>query len=148
LGAHVGRYLRRFFHPVLALIEAHQADPEMGEFVLPLAKAFGRLQQATAWLAEQGLRDPEEAGAAASDYLRLFGLVAFAYMWCRMAKAALAKLAAGGTADGAGDERSFYEAKLATARFFMARLLPEASTLFATLMAGKKPLMELAEAAF
>ncbi|HUI18505.1 MAG TPA: acyl-CoA dehydrogenase C-terminal domain-containing protein [Alphaproteobacteria bacterium] len=143
LGAHVGRYLRRFFHPVLALIEAHQTDPQMGEFVLPLAKAFGRLQQATAWLAEQGLRDPEEAGAAASDYLRLFGLVALAYMWCRMAKAALAKLAG-----GAGDEHAFYEAKLATARFFMARLLPEANALFATLMAGKKPLMELAEAAF
>ena len=142
LGSHFGRSLRRFFHPVLAFIEARQADAAMGEFVLPLAKAFGRLQQATAWLAEQGLRDPEEAGAAASNYLRLFGLVAFAYMWCRMAEVARAKLA------GAGDERPFYEAKLATARFFMARLLPEAGMRFTAIMAGKKPLMALAEAAF
>src|SRR5208282_4892217 len=143
LGSHLGRSLRRFFHPVLGLIEAHQGDAKMAEFVLPLAKAFGRLQQATAWLAEQGLRDPEEAGAAASDYLRLFGLVALGYMWCRMAKTAFDKLAESGT-----EERSFYEAKLATARFFMARLLPQTGTLFATLMAGKKPLMEMAEAAF
>ncbi|MGO8867352.1 MAG: acyl-CoA dehydrogenase C-terminal domain-containing protein [Alphaproteobacteria bacterium] len=143
LGSHLGRSLRRFFHPVLGLIEAHQADAKMAEFVLPLAKAFGRLQQATAWLAEQGLRDPEEAGAAASDYLRLFALVALGYMWCRMAKTALQKLADGGT-----EERHFYEAKLATGRFFMARLLPQTGTLFATLMAGKKPLMALAEAAF
>ncbi|HKO10106.1 MAG TPA: acyl-CoA dehydrogenase C-terminal domain-containing protein [Alphaproteobacteria bacterium] len=143
LGSHLGRSLRRFFHPVLGLIEAHQGDAKMAEFVLPLAKAFGRLQQATAWLAEQGLRDPEEAGAAASDYLRLFGLVALGYMWCRMAKTAFDKLAESGT-----EERSFYEAKLATARFFMARLLPQTGTLFATLMAGKKSLMALAEAAF
>jgi len=143
LPAHMGRSLRRFFHPVLAFIERHQADPRMGELVLPLAKAVGRLQQATAWLAEQGLRDAEEAGAAASDYLRLFGLVALGYMWGRMAEAASAKIAQGG-----GGEREFYAAKLATARFFVARLLPQTGTLFSALMSGKKPLMELAEAAF
>jgi alkylation response protein AidB-like acyl-CoA dehydrogenase len=143
LGSHAGRLLRRFFHPVLAFVEAHQADPKMTEFAIPLAKALGRLQQATAWLAEQGLRDAEEAGAGAADYLRLFGLVTLGYMWCRIAKVALAKLANDGT-----DEKDFYEAKLATARFFMARLLPQTGTLFATLMAGKKPLMEMAEAAF
>ena len=143
LPAHMGRTLRRFFYPVLAFIERHQADPQMGELALPLAKAFGRLQQATAWLAEQGLRDPEEAGAAASDYLRLFGLVALGYMWGRMAEVASAKLAQGG-----GGEREFYAAKLATARFFMARILPQTGTLFSALMSGKKPLMELAEAAF
>ncbi len=143
LPSHMGRSLRRFFQPVIAFNEAHQSDPKLAEFVLPLAKALGRLQQATAWVAEQGLRDPEEAGAAASDYLKLFGLTALGYMWALMAKTALARLAA-----GAGDDEAFYVAKLATARFFMARLLPQSGTLFATLMAGKKPVMELAEAAF
>jgi alkylation response protein AidB-like acyl-CoA dehydrogenase len=143
LGSHVGRLLRRFFHPILGFIEANQADPEMAEFVFPLAKAFGRLQQATAWLAEQGLRDPEEAGAAASDYLKLFGLVALGFMWAKMVKVSLAKLA-----DGSADEGDFYRAKLSTARFFMTRLLPQTGTCFSTLMAGKKPLMEMAEAAF
>jgi alkylation response protein AidB-like acyl-CoA dehydrogenase len=143
LGSHMGRLLRRFFHPMLALIEAKQADPKMAEFVLPLAKAFGRLQQATAWLAEQGLRDAEEAGAGASDYLRLFALVALGYMWARMAEVSLGKLAA-----AEQGEREFYEAKLATARFFMARVLPQTGTLFSTLMSGKKSLMALAEAAF
>ncbi len=143
LGQHVGRLLRRFFHPALAFVEAHQADSAMAEFILPFAKALGRLQQATAWLAEQGLRDPEEAGAAASDYLKLMALTAFGYMWCRMAEVALAK-----RTDDAARDKEFYEAKLATARFFMARLLPQTGTLFATLMAGKKPLMALAEAAF
>jgi hypothetical protein len=107
----------------------------MQDFVLPFAKAFSRLQQATAWVAQQGLRDPEEAGAAASDYLRLFGLTALAYMWAKMAAVALEK--------AEDDETGFYKAKLATARFYMTRILPQTSALFATIMAGKKPLMEL-----
>lgn len=135
MGQHTGRLLRRFFHPGMAFIEAEMANPEMQDYVLPFAKAFSRLQQATAWLAQQGMRDPEEAGAAASDYLRLFGLTALAFMWARMAAVALAK--------AGDDETGFYHAKLATARFYMTRILPQTSSLFATIMAGKKPLMEL-----
>lgn len=136
MGQHTGRLLRRFFHPGMAFIEAEMGNAEMQDYVLPFAKAFSRLQQATAWLAQQGMRDPEEAGAAASDYLRLFGLTALAFMWARMAAVALAK-------QEEGDETGFYKAKLATARFYMTRILPQTSSLFATIMAGKKPLMEL-----
>ena len=140
LGLHMGRLLRRFFHPVAGFLEENIEDAQMSDFVMPLAKAFGRLQQATAWIAEQGLHDAEEAGAAASDYLRLFALVALAYMWARMAKAALAQTNR--------TTPAFYEAKLATARFYMTRMLPESSMLFAAIMAGKAPIMALDEAAF
>jgi hypothetical protein len=135
MGQNTGRLLRRFFHPSMAFIEEHMENPDMADFVLPFAKSFGRLQQATVWIAQQGLRDAEEAGAASTDYLKLFGLVALAYLWARMAALALDK------ADG--DETGFYKAKLATARFYMTRLLPESSGLFAAIMAGKQPLMEL-----
>ncbi|HXV22895.1 MAG TPA: acyl-CoA dehydrogenase C-terminal domain-containing protein [Alphaproteobacteria bacterium] len=133
-----GRLLRRFFHPAMALVEEHQADPELAELILPFAKALGRLQQATAWLAQAGLKDPTEGGAAASEYLRLFALTAFAYMWVRMAKAALAR----------PDDAEFARTKLATARFFMARLLPESGALFQSLMSGAKPLMDIEATAF
>jgi alkylation response protein AidB-like acyl-CoA dehydrogenase len=141
--AHFGRSLRAFFHPVMALIEQHQADAALAEFVMPLAKAFARLQQITLHVAQAGLKNPDEAGAASADYLRLFALVAMAYIWARMALVAQAKLAAGG--DG---EAAFYEAKVRTARFFMTRMLPESSALFAQIMAGAAPLMEFDEAAF
>ena len=75
--------------------------------------------------------NPDEAGAAATDYLRLFALVALAYMWARMVQVAQAKLAAGADGDAA-----FYEAKVQTARFFMTRMLPESGALFAQIMAG------------
>ena len=140
LGIGTGRLLRRFFHPVQAFIEETQGEPPMAEFTLPLLKAFARLQQTTAWVAQQGLKDPEEAGAAASDYLRLFALVAIAYMWARMARIALDKQD--------GDDAEFYRAKLATARFYMTRLLPQHTAHAAALMAGKAPLMALEAAAF
>ena len=140
MGAHAGRYLRRFFHPVLAFIEAKSEDPAMGEFVLPLSKAFGRLQQATAELARRGLSDPFEAGAGASDYLRLFGLTALAYVWARMAEVALAKQE--------DDPTGFYRAKLTTARFFMQRLLPQAGPHLQAVLAGGAVLKEMEDAAF
>src|ERR671918_1528673 len=143
LPAHYGRHLRAFFHPVMAFIEQHQADPELAEFVLPLAKAYARLQQVTLHLAQQGLRDPNEAAAASYDYLRLFALVALAYLWARMVQVAKAKLAAGADGDAA-----FYEAKVKTARFFMTKMLPESGALLAQIMAGGKPLMDFEEAAF
>ena len=143
LGAHYGRLLRAFFHPVMAFIEQHQADPELAEFVLPLAKAYARLQQVTLHVAQQGLRDPNEAGAASYDYLRLFALVALAYLWARMVQVAKARLAAGADGDAA-----FYEAKVKTARFFVTRMLPESGALFAQIMAGGRSLMDFEDAAF
>src|SRR5665811_18700 len=102
IGLHNGRLLRRFFHPVAAYLEARQTDARLGEFVTPLAKAFGRLQQATAQIAQRGLRDPDEAAAVASDYLRLFALVALGYMWMQMAEVSLARLGIGAAEVGPG----------------------------------------------
>jgi len=144
LGAHFGRYLRRFFHPVSEFLEAESGNEALAEYLAPTAKAFERLQRATGWLAQAGMQNPDEAGAAASDYLHLFGYTAFAYLWTRMAKVAQEKLKEGAT----GEDKAFYEAKLRTARFYMQRMLPKSGALFATLMAGAKPMMDFPEEAF
>lgn len=142
MSANVGRPLRSFFHPVLAFIDTHMDDEQLAEFIAPLAKSFGVLQQATAHVAANGMRDPEEAGAAATDYLRLFGLVSLGYMWAQMAKIALEKR---GTA---GDDAAFYDAKLVTARFFMERLLPQTGALWAAIRSGKGSTMALGDDLF
>lgn len=140
LPAFAGRYLRSFFHPVQAFIEAHLEDEALGEFVQPLAKSFVRLQQATAQIARTGMAKPDEAGAAASDYLRLFGLTALAYLWARMAQVSLEKTE--------GEDGAFYRAKIGTARFFFERMLPQTSGLFSAIMAGGGSMMDFAEDAF
>lgn len=142
LPAKAGRNLRRFFHPVAEYIETRVEDDTMGEFVQPLAKAFVRLQQATAQVARAGMANPDEAGAAASDYLRLFGLTALAYLWARMVEVSLPKVG------GADDSDGFYTAKVNTARFYMERVLPQTNGLFAQIMAGGKSIMAFDEAAF
>jgi butyryl-CoA dehydrogenase len=112
----------------------------MAEFIEPLAKSFGRLQQATIAVATKSLSNPDEAGAAASEYLRLFGLTALAYLWARMAEISLAKTNS--------EDAAFYTAKLATARFYMQKLLPQTGALLSSILAGSKPLMAMDEAAF
>ncbi|MFB3122965.1 MAG: acyl-CoA dehydrogenase C-terminal domain-containing protein, partial [Candidatus Binatia bacterium] len=106
-------------------------------FVLPLAKAFSRLQQATLWVAQESLRNREEAGAAATDYLRMFALVALAFMWARTVKVVMGK--------SRDEKNTLYQAKLATANFYMKRLLPQTSSLFAAIKSGAGPLMDVPE---
>ena len=143
MPANMGRSLRYFFHPVSTFIEAHTADAAVGPLVLSFARMFGALQLATAFIAQKSVSDPEEAGAASTDYLRMFGLVALGFMWIRAAKVAAAKLP-----DAVGEEAAFYRGKLATARFFIERILPQAGALLYVIKAGKEPVMGLEEAAF
>jgi 3-(methylsulfanyl)propanoyl-CoA dehydrogenase len=142
LPANMGRSLRRFFHPVSEFIEAHSADAAVGPLVQGYAKAFGALQLATAFIAQKSQGDPEEAAAAASDYLRLFGIVALGFMWVRMAKIAADKLPA------AGEDAAFYRAKRTTANFYIERILPQAGALLTAIKAGKASMMGLEESAF
>ncbi len=140
MPAHMGRNLRQFFHPLAQYIEANAESESLKPYVAPLAKSFERLQRATATVAVRGLGDPNEAGAVAADYLRLFGLVAFAYLWTRMAEISLAKLES--------ENAVFYQAKIDTAKFFMDRVLPQSGALFAGIMAGGKSTMAFNDEAF
>jgi hypothetical protein len=127
LGLHQGRLVRRFFHRVdgqLAVAPAANVEAIHGQ----LLTAFRRLQDATLWVAEAGLRDPEEAAAAATDYLRMFSLVVFGSLWLQMAEACLA--------DDRPDQ-AFCEQKLATATFFARRILPETAALHEVIRSGK-----------
>ena len=143
MGEGYGRLLRRFFHPVTEFIEQNQNDPKLAEFIFPLAKSVAKLQQLTATIAMKGLKDPNEAGAASSDYLRMFALVAVGYMWALMAKTALEKLEA-----GTSGRDEFYDSKIKTARFYFARMLPDTEAHFRKAMAGADSLMELQASGF
>jgi 3-(methylsulfanyl)propanoyl-CoA dehydrogenase len=142
LPQNLGRNLRQFFHPVDAFIQENMTDPEMKDFVMPLAKAFAKLQQGTALLGEKGMKNPDEAGAASTEYLRMFGLVALGFMWAQMAKIAKQKLAEG------TDDPQFFETKLVTARFFFERMIPDVSSLLVKMSAGSDTMMELDAEAF
>jgi alkylation response protein AidB-like acyl-CoA dehydrogenase len=142
LGAHMGRYLRSFFHPVSQFIEGNAQDEALAPFITGLKRAFEALQGSTAIIAQRGLKDPEEAGAAATDYLRQLGLTAMAYTFARAVKVSQAALAQG------SGEADFYGAKIHTARFFFDRILPQTAACYLAIKAGKGSMMALDEAAF
>ncbi|HEY2926800.1 acyl-CoA dehydrogenase C-terminal domain-containing protein [Piscinibacter sp.] len=134
-----GAKLKKFGKIVQAFIEDEGTNEAMQEFVNPLAELGDKVTKLTTELGMKAFQNPDEVGAAAVDYLRVCGHLVFAYFWARMAKVALEK-------QGAGDP--FYKAKLATARFYFAKLLPETASLIRTARAGAKPLMDIEEALF
>ena len=138
-----GRALQAFFAELTAYAKERGGDPAMVPYVKPVGQALGDLQQATMWFLQNALGNPDNAGAGATDYMNLFGLVALGYMWCLIAEAAKAKAGAGG--DGATDRMA---QRLATGRFFMERMLPATATHLARIKAGAASTMALPAEAF
>ncbi|AMX01467.1 acyl-CoA dehydrogenase C-terminal domain-containing protein [Microbulbifer thermotolerans] len=131
--ANGGAYFELFATDVQAFIDREGGREEMAEFVLPLSAGLQCLKEVTASLIARAKEDPNAPGAASVEYLHLFGYVAYAYMWARMAAKALPK---------AGED-DFYKGQVKTARFYFARLLPRTQSLAASVKAGSGTLMDI-----
>ena len=131
-----GRLLKQYAGELAREVDAARADPALAEFATPMAEAAGVLQQATEWLMRHAARKPDEVGAAASEYLRLFGFVALGHMWLRTARVATERLTTGGALPAA-----FYEAKQHTARYYFRRMLPQVTALHTSLTVGADVVM-------
>jgi hypothetical protein len=134
-----GARLRKFGAQIAAFVEEQGTVESMQEFINPLAELGDKVTKLTTELGMKAFGNADEVGAAAVDYLRILGHLCFAYFFARMAKVALAK-------KNSGDP--FYIAKLATARFYYAKLLPETAALIRSARAGLAPLMEMDAALF
>ena len=141
LSSNGGRAIFSFFAEMDDFIGDNQGNAGLKPFIDGLATAKGQLQDGTSWLMQNGMTDFNNAGAASTDFLQLFGLTSLAYMWAKMAKVAQDKLA-----EGAGE--TFYRNKLVTARYYFERVLPEASGHLAKLKTGAATMMALEDAAF
>ena len=134
-----GKKLKKFGRLVQDFVEEQGVREEMQEFVNPLADLGDKVTKLTMELGMKAMGNADEVGGAAVDYLRIVGHLMFAYFWARMARVAL---------DKAGSGDPFYAAKLATARFYFARLLPETAGLVRSARSGVAPLMAMDEAMF
>ncbi|HEX8661603.1 MAG TPA: acyl-CoA dehydrogenase C-terminal domain-containing protein, partial [Brevundimonas sp.] len=137
LAANGGRGVMTFFAEIDAFVAEIEGDEALKPYADGLRSAKGQLQEATMWLMQNGLQNPDNAGAASTDYLHLFGLTMLAYMWALMARA---------SAPHAGDP--FHDAKLTTARYFVERVLPDTAGHLAKLKTGAATMMALPVEAF
>jgi alkylation response protein AidB-like acyl-CoA dehydrogenase len=129
-----GAKLRLFEALVHEFITAQMYKAEMDEFIEPLQELADEVHKLSAELAHKAQSNPDEVGAASVPYMRVIGHFIYAWLWARMARVALDKL-------DSGDD--FYKGKLATARFYFSKLLPETSSQLQAARAGAGPLMDL-----
>jgi len=133
-----GQKLRQLSALVLAFCKQQQERADLQEFIAPLQQLIKSVGEITIKIGMAAQRDKDEVGAAATDYLRLIGHLTYGWLWARMAALAL---------EHAGDD-DFYRAKLATARFYFAKLFPETQALLAQLHSGARPVMSLGDDGF
>jgi len=138
LAQNGGRAVGAFFALVTSEIEAAKQVPSLSDFAARLERALGDLQGSTMWLMQNGMANPDNAGAGSTPYLHLMGIVAVGLMWLRMASAAQSAL------DEGTDDKAFMETKLVTARFFAERIMPDSGALRRKIEAGAEAVMALA----
>ena len=138
--ANHGATLKKFGRLIAQLVEEEGVNEKMSEFIMPIASLGEQMTKFTTEIGFKGLQNPDEIGAAASDYLRVSGHLVLGYFWARMAQVALRAIAAAQTKGSAVDP--FYQAKLQTARFYFAKLFPETTSLMQTARTGSKTLMD------
>ena len=141
LPSNGGRAIMTWFAEIDAYVAERGGEGPNKPFVDGLADAKKKLQEATMWLMQNGMANPDNAGAASTDYLNIFGLTALAYVWSQMAVAAQ-KAIDGGSTD------PFYNHKIATGRYFVERILPDAGAHLAKLKTGADVLMSVPAEAF
>jgi alkylation response protein AidB-like acyl-CoA dehydrogenase len=137
-----GRGVRAFFELVgRDIAEAKQAGDPAG-VAAALEPALADLQASTMWLAQNGMADPDNAGAGAYAYMELMGLVSLGWMWVKLAAASKRAL------DGGSTDKAFHDSKLVTAEFYARRELPMSGALRKKIEAGAETLMKIPAEAF
>ncbi|MGH7027766.1 acyl-CoA dehydrogenase C-terminal domain-containing protein [Brevundimonas sp.] len=141
LPSNGGRAIMSWFADIDAFVSENSDNEAIKPFVDGLADTKKKLQDGTMWLMQNGMANPDNAAAASTDYLHIFGLTALAYMWAQMAKSAQAKITA-------GDADPYYVTKLQTGQYFVERILPDAAAHLVKLKTGAEVLMQMPAEAF
>ncbi len=138
LAADGGKHVMAFFELVKAFCKENGEDEALKDFVGPLKQASKDLQAAGMYFMQAGMKNPNDALSGSNDFMHLFGHVCLGLMWAQMAKAANAALASG------AEDKDFYETKLTTGRYYMARRLPATGMHLARIQSGGDTVMALA----
>ncbi|MGJ8564355.1 MAG: acyl-CoA dehydrogenase C-terminal domain-containing protein [Alphaproteobacteria bacterium] len=137
LARHGGRALMAISSEIDAFVKDNEGETSIAPFIEGLKHGKDTLTKGTMWIMQNGMSNPDNAGAGSVDYMHMLGLAMHAYMWAKMAKVAQAKI-------DAGNDDPFYADKITTGKYFLARLLPQIDAHLAKLQSGAEPVMALA----
>jgi len=125
---------KHFLQEISVFCQKHSADEALRTLIGPLAIATKQWGDLTLQLAQRVQANPEELGAAATDYLYYSGYVSLAYLWARSVAAA----------EASTQSAAFKQAKRDTASFYFTRILPRTLMHKAAIEAGVASLPEIA----
>lgn len=139
LGQHGGKPVMALFETANGFIKANEGNTALKDgFLDPLKAASKDLQAAAMYFMQNGMKNPNNALAGATDFMTMFGHVCLGFMWAQMAKASMDAVASGTT------DAAFHETKIATGRYYMSRQLPATGMHLARIQSGADPVMALA----
>jgi alkylation response protein AidB-like acyl-CoA dehydrogenase len=133
-----GEGLQLFLEQLGAFCAQNADDDSLSEFIPKLTVLAKEWTEMTQALGKRAIANPDEIGAAAVDYLMYSGYVALAYAWARSVAAVRAS----------AQSDDFKQAKLLTARFYFARILPRTRAHLAAMQAGAGDLFAMPDALF
>ena len=138
-----GKHVMAFFEMVKSFCKENAGDEAFDrDFIEPLKAASKDLQAAGMYFMQNGMKNPNNALSGSYDFMHMMGHVCLGLMWARMAKAANDALA------GGASDTAFYETKLATGRYYMARQLPATAMHLTRIESGADTVMALDAAHF
>jgi len=138
-----GKHVMAFFEMIKTFIKENEGDAALNkDFLVPLKAASKDLQAAGMYFMQNGMKNPNNALSGSYDFMHMMGHVCLGLMWARMAKAAMDALEAGAS------DTAFYETKIATGRYYMARQLPATAMHLARINTGADTVMALKAAHF
>lgn len=141
LARNGGRALMTLSAEIDQFVSENSDNETVAEFTAGLKDAKDKMTKGTMWLMQNGMTNPDNAGAGSVDYMHMLGLVSLAYMWAKMAVIAQAAI-------DNGSNEEFYSNKLITGRYFVKRMLPMMDAHLAKVQSGAEPVMALDAAAF
>jgi alkylation response protein AidB-like acyl-CoA dehydrogenase len=136
LTMHQGRLLQNFQKEVQKFLSENKDNEEISSFIKPLENALNEVTASTMWLMQNGMQDPENALASATDYLNLVALSSMTYMWARMAKFSV------------GKNEPIHKNKIKTGTYFVEKIMPELTMYSKKVQAGKSSMMDMEVAEF
>tara|TARA_B110000977_G_scaffold130275_1_gene166116 strand:+ start:499 stop:2277 length:1779 start_codon:yes stop_codon:yes gene_type:complete len=138
-----GKHVMAFFNMVKTFIKDNEGNAALkADFLDPLKAASKDMQAAGMYFMQNGVKNPNHALAGSYDFMHMMGHVCFGLMWARMGKAAMDALEAGAS------DKEFYETKIATGRYYMARQLPATAMHLARINTGADTVMALEASQF
>ena len=112
--------------------DINKTDEKIKPFIDDFNNSLDFLNKFTVWIKDRLHNSKDDASAACNDYLKALGFVSIAHSWIKVLEICFKDYE---------NNKTFYEDKIQTAKFYFKRVLPRAENHFKTATSGSDYIM-------